>query len=78
MEIECMLLHPSETDQAGFYIGPEAFYAIDVTVLIGKFVFSVLHSVVFLVTKVDKAIVATPAVRVNHAFRVNPATDNSL
>ena len=78
MEIKSMFLHSPETNQASFCIGPETFYSVNMTMLIGKFILSVLHSIVLLITKVYEAIIATPAIRVNDAFGVYTASDNAL
>ena len=78
MKIESMFLHPPETNQASFGIGPKAFYPINVTMLVGKLIFSMLHSVMFLIAKVYKTIIATPTVRMNNAFGVYTTLDNVL
>ncbi len=78
MKIEGMFLHSPETNQASFGICPKAFNAVYVALLIGEFILAVLHSVVFLITKVYQAVVPAPSVRVNNTFRVYAATDNAL
>jgi len=45
LQIESMFLHLPETNQASLGVGPKAFYPINVAMLVGKFIFSVLHSV---------------------------------
>ena len=78
MKIESVFLHPSETNQTSLGIGPKTFYSINMTMFISKFVFSVLHSIVLLIAKVHKTIIATPAVRMNNAFRVYTTSNNTL
>ena len=78
MKIESVCLHSPETNQAGFGICPKAFYAINVAMFIGKFILTVLDSVMLLIAKVHKAIITAPAIRMNNAFRVYTASDNAL
>jgi len=78
MEIKSVLLHSPETNQASLGIGPKAFYPINVAMFIGKFIFSVLHSVMLLVANIYKTIIATPTIRMNNTFRVYTAPNNAL
>jgi len=64
-----MLLHSPETNQARFGIGPKAFYSINGAMFIGKLIFFVLHSVVLLIAKAYKTIIATPAIRMDNTFK---------
>lgn len=73
-----MLLEPTEADKPSFGKSPEAFYAVDVGVLIDKFVITVLYTKMFTVSKVNKAVVSAPSVRVNNAFKLYPSSNNSL
>lgn len=57
--LESVFLHSPETSQASLSIGPKAFYPINVTMLVGKFITTVLHSVMFLIAKVYKTIITT-------------------
>ena len=78
MKIERVFLHPSETNQTSLGIGPKTFYSIHMTLFIRKFIFSVLHSIMLLIAKVHKTLIATPAVRMNNAFRVYTTSNNTL
>ena len=78
MEIKSVFLHTSKANQSGFGIGPKAFYAVDMAMLICKLMFAVLHPVVLLIAKVYKPIVAAPTVRMHDAFRIYPPTNNAL
>ena len=78
MEIKCLSLHASEANQTSLSISPKAFYAIDMAMLIGKFILAMLDSIMLLVTKVYQTVIPSPAIRMNNAFWVNAATNNAL
>ena len=78
MKIKSMFLHSPETNQASFGIAPKTLYSINMAMLVGKFILAVLHPVMLLVSKVNKTIVPSPAIRMNNAFRVYTASNNAL
>lgn len=78
MEIEGMLMKAPEADESSFGKGPKAFYSIDMGVPVSKFVVAMLNSKVLLIAQIYQTIVATPAIRVNNAFKLHPATNYSL
>ena len=78
MEIKSVFLHASKANQAGFGIGPKAFYAVDLAMRIRKLILTMLYPVMLLIAKVYQSIVATPSVRMDDAFRVYPSTDDAL
>lgn len=73
-----MLFQATEAYEKSFGISSEAFNPGDMALFRGKFVFTVLDAKVLLVPKVHKAIVTAPAVRVDHAFKVNVTANNPL
>ena len=78
MEIEGMLMKAPEADESSFSKGPKAFYSIDMGVPVSKFVVAMLNSKVLLIAQIYQTIVATPAIRVNNAFKLHTATNYSL
>jgi len=45
---------------------------------VGKFVDSMLNPQVFLIAQTHKAVITSPAVRVNNAFKLNATTEYAL
>ena len=78
MKIKSVFLHASKPNQAGFGIGPKAFYAVNMAMYVRELILAVLHSVMLLKAKVYKSIVAAPAVRMDDAFRVYSSANNAL
>ena len=78
MEIQSVFLHTPKANQSGFGIGPKAFYAVNMTMLIRKLILTVLHPVMLLIAKVYQSIIAAPPVRMNDAYRVYPPTNDAL
>ena len=78
MKIEGVFMEAPESYQTRFCVCPKAFYPVNMRVLIGEFIFAVLNSKMLLVPKVYKAIIASPAVGVDCAFKGNLATNNTL
>ncbi len=52
--------------QPAFGITPERFNAVDMMLAPRKFIGTVVHSKVFIKTDIYQAIIAAPAIRVNH------------
>ena len=78
MKIEGVFMEPPESHQACFGVCPEAFNTVDMCVLGGKFIIAALHSEMLLAAQVHKAIVAPPAIRVDHTFKGNLTANNAL
>lgn len=78
MKIKAVLLQATKFYQASFCICPETFYPINVGALIGKFIVAMLHTKMFLIAKIHKAIISTPAIRMDDAFQLNTSPDNAL
>ena len=78
MKIERVLMDTAKSYQACFGIRPEAFNTINVCLLIGKFVMTMLHTKMFLIAKVNKAVITAPSIRVDYTFKGNLPSDNPL
>ena len=78
IEIKSVFVQASKSHKPRFCKGPKTFNPINVGMLIYKFVFAVLNTKMLLIAKVYKAIVATPAVRVNNTLKFNAASDDAL
>lgn len=78
MEREGMLVKAPEANESSFGKGPKAFYSIDMGMLASKLVVAMLNTKVLLIAQIYQAIVATPAIRVNNAFKFHTATNYSL
>ena len=78
MKIKSVLLHASKANQAGFGIGPEVFYAVNMAMIIREFILTVLHPVMLLVAKVYETIVAAPSVGMNDTSRVYASANDAL
>jgi len=70
--------HPSESCEARFCKAPEAFYSVDMSFAPGEFVTAMIHTEMLAIANIDKAIVTTPAVRIDDAFWLDLATNNGL
>ena len=78
MEREDMLVKAPKADEPSFGKGPKAFYSIDMGMLVGKLVVAMLSTKVLPIAQIYQAIVASPAIRVNNAFKLHTATNHSL
>jgi len=56
---------------SGFSMGPKQLYAVDIRFTSDKFIVAVMDTGILVISKVDEAIVTTPAVRVNDAFNID-------
>ena len=72
------MAHPSESREARFRKAPEAFYSVDMGFAPGEFVPAMINTKVLAIADIDKAIVTTPAVRIDDAFGFDFATNNGL
>jgi len=67
-----------EFSQSNFSESPERFNAVDMAFSIGKLISSMVDSVMFFITNIDKAVIAAPPIRVDNAIRVNTTAYNGL
>lgn len=78
MKIKCVFVQASKSHESSFCKGPKPFNPVNVGMLVCKFVIAVLNSKMLLITTSYKAIIATPAVRVNNALKFNATSDDAL
>lgn len=78
MEVEGVSGHTAELCQASFCEAPEALNAVDVVALAGALVVPMLDLEVLVETRVDKTVVACPAVGVEHGAEARSAPNHSL
>lgn len=78
MKIEGSARDSVELEQPSFGEAPEGFDAIDVAFSVGKLVFIVANTKVFLVSEVDQAVVTGPRVAVDNAVQADFATNDVL
>ena len=78
MEKEGMLVKAQEAGEPSFGNGPKALYSIDMGMPVGKLIAAMLNTTVLPIAQIYQAIVATPAIRVNNAFKFHTATNHSL
>ena len=55
--------------QSVFSKGPEGFDSIDMAFASGKFISTMMYSIVLLITQIHQAIVTSPLIRMDNAFR---------
>ena len=78
MQQEGGLAHAAKPGKPGLGVSPEAFDSIDMTSIFGEFIFSVIDAHVFFESQVHQPVVPSPAIGMDHALKVYPATDNGL
>jgi hypothetical protein len=78
MQVEGRWAHSTEANQARFGVTPETFNAVDVSTTFSEFVLAMIDAKVLAITDIDQAIVATPAVRIDHALKLDSTPDNRL
>ena len=78
VKIKRMLGHPVELHQATLGITPKALDAVDVNVASGELVVAVVDPQMLVKADIDQAVIAAPAVRVNHAGNIGLASDDGL
>jgi len=78
MKTESVFLHTSKAKETGLGIGPKAFYTVDMAMVIGKLILTVMLSVMLLIAKVYEYIVPAPSVRMDDASRVYSPTNDAL
>ena len=78
MKVKSVFCQAPKAHKSRFCKCPEAFNTINVWLFVGKLIVAVLHSKMLLVAQVNQAIVATPTVRMDNAFKLHTATDDTL
>ena len=78
MKIEGSARDSVELVQPSFGEAPERFNTVDMTFSVGELVLAMSNAKVFLIAKVDQAVVADPAVTMNYGVQCNSSTNNSL
>lgn len=78
MQMKGLFTHTSEPIESGFGVAPEAFNSVDMTFTKDEFVLPVVDSKVLFVAKVNKPVIASPSIRMDDTFKVNPASDDPL
>ena len=73
-----MLCDPVELSQSSFGKAPERLNAVDMRIAPGKLIVAVVNAVMFIKANIDQAIVAAPAIRVNHTGNVYFSSDDGL
>ncbi len=61
-----------------FGLVPEVFNAINMGLIVGKFIVTMLDSIMFFVDQVNQSVVASPAVGVDRALKVYPCPGSPL
>ena len=78
MKIKSLSLYAPEAYQTSFGISPKTLYAIDMAIFIGKFIVTMVDSIMFLVTEIYQTVIPSPTVRMNNTFGIHAATDDAL
>lgn len=78
MEKENMLVKAPEAGEPSFGNGLKSLYSIDMGMLVGKLFVVMPNIKVLPIAQIYQAIAATPAIRVNNAFKLHTATNHSL
>jgi len=78
MQMEGHFTQTPKFGKSGLGIAPEAFDSIDMTFTLDKFILPVVDSEVFFLTKVNEAIVPSPAIRMNDASETCTTSNNRL
>ena len=67
-----------ELHESGLGKGPKGFDAVDMVPSPGELVLAMMDAIMLFVTQVHQAVVASPAVGVNHALGVHFSSDDGL
>ena len=78
MQIERFSIHPSEPGESGFGKAPEALDSINMTLIMNELILSMIDSKVFLVSEINKSVIASPTIRMDNSFQVDTASNNPL
>jgi len=78
VEVEHFRAQSLELSESVFGIAPEGLDTVDVVILPGELIVAMIDPKVLLVANIYKPIIATPAIRVDHAGDIHLAADNRL
>src|SRR5437764_7899893 len=78
MQVEGMRRNAIELLQPSFRARPETFNAIDMTLVISKFIIRMQHPEMLRVANINQAIVTAPTVRMNHGLKRNMSANHLL
>ena len=78
MQIEHLFSDPPHLVQSKFGISPERLNTIDLRLVIGKLITSMLNPEVFRIPHIDKTVILSPAVRVDNTLQAHLTPYNML
>ena len=78
MQIKGVFRHAIKLCESALGKAPERLDSINVAGRVGKFILAMLDAVMLVVADVYQAVIAAPAVAVNHAFGIHFASYNAL
>lgn len=78
MQVKRMFGHAVKLGQAALCIAPERLNTIDMPLTIRKLIFPMMHPKVLIKANIHQAIVAAPAIGMNHGAGFHMAADNAL
>ena len=78
MQVELLFPQPFELRQPILCKAPKAFDPVDVTATTSEFILAVMYAKVLLEAKVHQAVVALPAIGMNHRLDFHMASDHPL
>ena len=64
--------------KSSFCIRPKRFNAIDMVFPFDKFIMTMFNSIMFFISHINKTIIASPGIRMNHTIRVHFASNDAL
>src|ERR1017187_6339895 len=77
VQVKRMLGHAIELGQATFCVAPERFNAVDMPFSVSKLILTMMHPEVLVKTNINQAIIATPAIRMDHRAQFDMSPDNA-
>ena len=78
MEREGAFSHSMKLGQALFGVAPEALDSVDVIRSQRKFVFAMMDSAVSIIAEIDKPVVSSPAIGMDHGFQTRFTANDGL
>ena len=78
MQVESLFPDAVKLPQAGFREAPKALNTVDVTLASGELIRAVMYAKVLLEAKVHQAVVALPAIGMNHRLDSHTASYHPL
>ena len=76
MQIERAFMNATELRQSGFRNRPEVLNAVNMVRTMSEFILSMLNPVMFLIAKIDKAIIGLKSVGIHHRFFADLVPDD--